>query len=83
VFKSGNSECEMISIKEGCHPELVEGSRAEALPAMLRQAQHDPFLIMSWLGTKDDRPGIVMFLVSSEWRAENSFRLLCRKEQKG
>jgi len=27
VFKSGNSEGEMTSIKEGCHPELVEGAR--------------------------------------------------------
>jgi hypothetical protein len=26
---------------QGCHPELVEGSRVKALPTMLRQAQHD------------------------------------------
>jgi hypothetical protein len=38
----------------GCPPELVEGSRAEALPTMLRQAQHDShFLICQ--GSKDDK----------------------------
>jgi hypothetical protein len=35
-----------------CHPELVEGSRAEAFAHILRQAQHDPFLTISKRGTK-------------------------------
>jgi hypothetical protein len=39
--KSGASEDEITSSKEARHPKLVEGSCAEALPAMLPQAQHD------------------------------------------
>ncbi|SEO78338.1 hypothetical protein SAMN05192574_1132 [Mucilaginibacter gossypiicola] len=72
----------MISIKEGCHPELVEGSRAETLPAMLRQAQHDSFLIMSWLGNKDDKWGDNN--VFSDWRMESrEWFPVDMQEQKG
>jgi hypothetical protein len=33
--------------KMACQPELVEDSCAEALPTMLRQAQHDTHLLSS------------------------------------
>jgi hypothetical protein len=36
---------------EACHPELVEGSCAEALPTMLRQAQHDTHILTVLINT--------------------------------
>ena len=38
-------ECYLIFGGGPCHPELVEGSRAEAFAHMLRQAQHDRPLV--------------------------------------